>query len=113
LSPFMGLLLVIFPWGVLWMLAFLSVGFALGDSAPWAIAGLVSMPLMVYVMDGSPYAYWSLLGMLMITFVKRVEANRRPLPPAGPERTKVLIRRLFFDRDIADHQIWIRREPER
>lgn len=113
LSPFMGLLLVIFPWGVLWMLVFLGIGFALGDSAPWAIASLVSMPLLVYVMNGSPYAYWSLLVMLMITSVKRLEANRRALPPAGPDRTKVLIRRLFFDRDIADHQIWIHREPER
>ena len=33
LSPFVGILLVIFPWGFPWMLAFLAIGYLLGDSA--------------------------------------------------------------------------------
>jgi glycerol-3-phosphate acyltransferase PlsY len=112
LSPFMGLLLVLFPWGAVWMLAFLGIGFALGDSAPWAIASMFTMPLMVYWMNGSVEIIGAIGGMLLLTFIKRLEANRRRLPPPGPERRIVLLRRLIYDRDIAHHQEWIRREPE-
>jgi hypothetical protein len=51
--------------------------------------------------------------MLLLTLSKRLEANRRPLPPPGPERWRVVLRRLFLDRDIASHPEWIRRQPDR
>ena len=50
-------------------------------------------------------------GMLVLTFLKRLEANHRPLPPSGPERRWVVVRRLFLDRDIMDHRVWIDRQP--
>ncbi|MGD8904872.1 MAG: hypothetical protein PVI67_15010, partial [Anaerolineae bacterium] len=50
-------------------------------------------------------------AMILITLAKRLEANRRPLPPPGPERLKVLLRRAFLDRDMASHEEWIRRQP--
>jgi hypothetical protein len=50
--------------------------------------------------------------MLLLTLAKRLEANRRPLPPPGPERRRVILRRLLLDRDIASHVDWIRREPD-
>ena len=109
LSPFMGILLVLFPWGDAWLLAFLATGFFLGDSAPWALAGIVSMPLLVWLLGGSPVLYWLILGMLVITLVKRLEANRRPLPPPGAERRRVIRLRLIYDRDISDHRLWIDR----
>lgn len=112
LSPFMGLLLVIFPWGVVWILIFLGIGFALGDSAPWAIASLLLMPFLVYWLGGPDASYGAIVGMLLVTFAKRLEANRRPLPVAGSERRKVILRRLLLDRDITNHHEWIRREPE-
>ena len=49
--------------------------------------------------------------MLVQTLAKRLEANRRPLPPPGAERRKVILYRLLLDRDIASHQDWIRRCP--
>jgi hypothetical protein len=42
--------------------------------------------------------------MITITLIKRLEANRRPLPPPGAERRKVIWLRLVFDRDIPDHK---------
>jgi len=51
------------------------------------------------------------VAMLLLTLAKRLEANRRPLPPPGPERRQILLYRLFLDRDIASHRDWIRREP--
>ena len=112
LGTFLGLLLVIFPWGFPWMLAFLAVGWLLGDSAPWALASLVTLPLFAHLVDGPDVVTLAAGVMLLLTLAKRLEANRRPLPPPGPERRRVLLRRLFLDRDIASHAEWINRRPE-
>jgi len=111
LTPFMGLLLVIFPLGFPWLLTFLAIGFALGDSAPWALAGLMSMPLFIAWQEPSPAKYIAVVGMILLTLIKRLEANRRPLPTSGQERWKVILRRLILDRDILDHKEWIHKKP--
>jgi glycerol-3-phosphate acyltransferase PlsY len=113
LGTFMGLLLVIFPWGFPWMLAFLTAGWLLGDSAPWALASLVTLPLFARFVGGPVVVIPATGVMLLLTLAKRLEANRRPLPPAGPERRKVIVRRLLLDRDIASHKDWIHRRPDR
>jgi glycerol-3-phosphate acyltransferase PlsY len=112
LGAFMGVLLVIFPWGFPWMLAFLAAGWILGDSAPWALASLVTLPLFSYLIGGPSVVAPATGAMLLLTLGKRLEANRRPLPPPGAERRRVVLRRLLFDRDIASHSEWIRREPD-
>jgi len=112
LGSFSGVLLVIFPWGFVLLAAFLVLGFLLGDSAPWALAAIVLMPLLVFFMDGSGAAYWAIGMMLVLTVAKRLEANRRPLPVMGADRRRVLFLRMFFDRDIGSHKEWIRRTPE-
>jgi hypothetical protein len=53
----------------------------------------------------------AIAGMALLTLLKRLEANRRPLPPPGSKRWAVIWLRLIFDRDIRDHQAWIRRKP--
>jgi len=111
LGTFMGLLLVLFPWGFPWILGFLTAGWLLGDSAPWALASLITLPLFAHLVGG-PDVVASATGiMLLLTLAKRLEANRRPLPPPGRERRKVILRRLFLDRDIASHIEWIDRSP--
>lgn len=112
LGCFLGVLLVIFPWGFPWLLAFLAVGWRLGDSAPWALAGLATLPLFAHVIDGPSVVAPLAAAMLALTLLKRLEANGRPLPPASAERRQVILRRLFYDRDIAAHSEWIRRKPE-
>jgi glycerol-3-phosphate acyltransferase PlsY len=111
LASFMGVLLAIFPWGFPWMLVGLAIGWLLGDSAPWALAAIVTLPLLAYLKGGSPVVAALSGGMLLLTLTKRLEANRRPLPPPGPERRRVILRRLFLDRDIASHADWISRRP--
>lgn len=112
LGCFLGLLIPFFPLGCPFVLAFLAAGWLLGDSAPWALVGLAALPLFAYAV-GAPVALVGLAagGMLLLTLVKRLEANRRPLPPPGAERRRVLVRRLVLDRDISDHEAWIAREP--
>jgi glycerol-3-phosphate acyltransferase PlsY len=110
LSPFLGAITVIFPWGFAWLLAFLAVGFFLGDSAPWALATLILLPLFNQVMNGPAVVNDAAVVMVILTIIKRLEANRRPLPTDQTERRKVLFRRVFLDRDIRSHQEWINRK---
>jgi glycerol-3-phosphate acyltransferase PlsY len=112
LGCFLGLMLPFFPWGFPFVLAFLMVGWLLGDSAPWALAGLGTLPVFAQIVGG-PTAMVAMAagGTLLLTLIKRLEANRRPLPPPGPERRRVLARRFILDRDIVDHETWIAREP--
>jgi glycerol-3-phosphate acyltransferase PlsY len=112
LGTFMGALLPIFPWGFPWMLVFLAVGWRLGDSAPWALAGLVTLPLFSVLVGGPGVVAPAAGAMLLLTLAKRLEANRRPLPTPGPERRQVILRRLLLDRDIASHAEWIGRRPD-
>ncbi len=111
LSPFMGVLLILFPTGVLWMLVFLGIGYLLGDSAPWSLASLFSLPLLNNWLNGTAAVNLCAAAIILITFTKRIEANRRPLPHDKKDRQKVILLRLFFDRDIQNHKEWIRRVP--
>lgn len=111
LGTFLGVLSILFPWGFPWLLGFLAVGFVLGDSAPWALVGLATMPILIHYLNYPQLLDMAVVGMLLITLVKRLEANRRPLPSTPTERRRVLWLRLLFDRDIPDHRAWIRRKP--
>ncbi len=110
LSPFLGTITVVFPWGFPWLLAFLAVGYLLGDSAPWALASLILLPLINFCMDGPNVIYGAAVVMVIITIIKRLEANRRPLPEEKIARRDVIVRRIIFDRDITSHKEWISRK---
>ncbi len=109
-SPFLGVLLALFPWGVPIILAGLGIGNIFRSPAIPLIV-LVSLPIFAAFLNGSSIVLWLSVGMTVITVVKRLEANRRPLPDDPIERRKVILRRIFLDRDIQDHKSWIQREP--
>lgn len=110
ISPFLGIVIIFFPWGTAWILAFLAIGFLLGDSAPWALASLVLLPVFTNLLNGPSALNLATAAMILLTILKRLEANQRPLPEDQTERRIVLLRRLFFDRDISSHQEWINRK---
>jgi len=108
---FFAMMLVLFPWGSLWLAGLTIVGWRLGDSAPWVLTGLITIPLLARALDG-PAVVGPIVGaMTLLALAKRLEANRRPWPPAGPERLKTFLRRAFLDRDIASHRDWIYQQP--
>lgn len=111
LAAAVGLLLIVFPWGVLWILAWVALGrLAPKRAAVPALLGVVALPLFAYATGQPEAAVWGCLGILIITIIKRMEANREPLPP-GRERWGVLFRRLLLDRDISDFDAWMQRTP--
>ena len=113
MAAFVGVWLVLFPFGVLWMGGLLAIGWRLGDSAPWLLAGLLTMPLLAPFLGGPDVVGPVAGAMVLLTLVKRLEGNRRSWPSTRPERLKVFIRRALLDRDIASHEEWIRQGPRR
>jgi len=109
IGSFMGVLLVVFPWGFPWLLGALAVGRLLQATAIGALLGLALLPLLTWATGQPAAATWACLGMLAITLVKRVEANRLPLPPEPAEQRRVLLRRVLLDRDVAPRAAWIYR----
>lgn len=112
IGTMLGLWSILYWPAVLWMFIPLAVGWALGDSAPWALATLITLPLFSHFIGGPDVVIPTAIVMLIITVIKRLEANRRPLPPSGPERRKVLLYRVFLDRDILPHREWLEQTPE-
>jgi glycerol-3-phosphate acyltransferase PlsY len=111
LSPFLGELFVLFPLGMLILLIGLGIGNRLKSPAV-PLFTIILLPVFAALFDGPESMLWLALGMTAITILKRLEANGRPLPEDPQERHDVILRRIFLDRDIQDHEEWIRREPE-
>jgi len=111
LGASMGMLLVLFPWGTLWLLASLGLGQVLGNGPLAALLGLLTLPLLAFIAgQGSP-VMGACLAIPAIAVIKRLEANREPVPP-GTRLSEVLLNRLLLDRDIRDREAWINRVPE-
>lgn len=111
LGTFLGVLLIIFPWGFSWLLIWLAVGRLAQATAVSALLGLVSLPYVMSLADQPPAVILAAVAMIVLTVLKRLEANRLPLPGAPRERLRVLWRRLWLDRDVPSSEAWIRRVP--
>jgi hypothetical protein len=61
------------------------------------VAWLVAAPMEIV---------WGSVALLVITLIKRLEANRLPLPRDAREKRLVLLRRLWLDRDIESDREW-------
>lgn len=107
LATMTGILLIVFPWGVLWLLAALGLGVLLRHTALAALGGVVTLPFLSWITKQPPAVAWACGGMLLLTVAKRLEANRLPLPRT--ERRQVLMRRLLFDRDVGPREPWTER----
>ena len=110
LGTFMGMMLVVFPWATLLLLAALGIGRLLSGTAVVSLAGVVVLPLLSWATAQPLAVTWACLAMLLITVFKRLEANRIPLP-SGTERRHVLVRRLLMDRDVGAREPWVHTTP--
>jgi glycerol-3-phosphate acyltransferase PlsY len=112
LGSMVGLWLVFYPPAVLWLVAWIVFGFFLGDSAPFALASQLTLPTMGSALEAPDIVIPLAWVTAFVTVVKRVEANRRPLPATLPAIVKVLLLRIFFDRDMVSHKDWISQAPD-
>ena len=107
----LGALLVVFPWGVLWVLGWTIAGRLMprAAAAP-ALLGFITLPFLATTLAQPTATAWGCVGMLTITVLKRLEGNREPLPEGGSP-WPVFWRRLVLDRDIADFDTWAHHTP--
>jgi len=111
LSTSLGVLLLVFPLGFLWVLFMTAMGYLFGKNAAITLSGVVTVPAWAHFTRQPREVVWATLAMLVLTVIKRLEANREPLP-RGRERWEVLARRVLLDRDIEDWENWAHRRPE-
>jgi glycerol-3-phosphate acyltransferase PlsY len=106
----LGVLTIAFPLGFPWMLLALAIGWLLRNPV-MPLVGFATLPVLVEV-TGQPSAMtWACVAMLVLIVLKRMEANRAPLPE-GRERWRTLLRRALLDRDVEDWEYWAHRRPD-
>lgn len=108
-SVILGSLIPVFPLGPLVILVGLGLGKIFRAGAIMVIVSLALLPVLALSLhQPMPVANFCFF-LFLLTVIKRLEANREPLPKRG--KLLVLIRRLLLDRDIADYQKWLSRKP--
>jgi glycerol-3-phosphate acyltransferase PlsY len=86
-----------------------TLGMATGLGSPLSLLAAVWFaPVAWLLQDPGPIVAGGLIVPLMMV-VKRLEANRLPLPDDWRERRSVFWRRLWWDRDVPRDQPWERR----
>lgn len=110
ISPCLGVLVVLFPWGFLYELLLIGVG-SLARHALINLLGLATLPLLAWVMGESGTVLVGTAAMFALVSIKRMEANRTPLPDGQAAWTS-LLKRLVLDRDADNWDTWISRRPE-
>ena len=91
-------------------MVFLFVGWRLRNAGV-TLVGFLTLPVLAHVTGQPAEVVWACAAMFALIVIKRLEANREPLP-TGPERWRVLLCRLLLDRDIEDWETWAHRHPE-
>jgi glycerol-3-phosphate acyltransferase PlsY len=79
-------------------------------SGVWVLLAFACLPFLSLYWDRPIAVVWLMVGILAITTVKRLASNS--LANTGVPLPQLLVNRLLFDRDIADHDAWVRRNSE-
>lgn len=109
MSTYAGFLLVVYPLGVVILFGLAILTYLFKSTIGTTIAVLI-LPLTSYLLGQPAAVTWGCVVMIVISGLKRLHANGRPLPQ-GKERWAVIGRRLWLDRDIADHKEWLAQKP--
>lgn len=110
-APTVGVLVALgrLELGVFIVLA--TAGWQLTKSAAvWVLIGFASLPLLSLYWERPGAVVALMAGLLLVTVAKRLASNTRGTP--GVSKPRLLLNRLLYDRDIADHDAWVRRQAE-
>ena len=106
-----GILLAISPLLIGAFLVVFSAGWLATRSAGvWVLASLVALPLWGILMGQPASITWLCLVMLGLVLLKRMLSNGNPMPQ-DVSRRRVLMNRVFRDRDVDDRSNWVDRVP--
>jgi glycerol-3-phosphate acyltransferase PlsY len=91
----LGLLLVTFPVGLLWVLVFLAFGAAIHQVPLLNGLGVLTLPLLSIWLGELAVITWMNVALVVLMIVKRLEANQG----FEPRSRRVWLNRLLHDRD--------------
>lgn len=92
------------------LLVFIAIGWVVKRSAVGAFVGLIVLAPAAWIFRDAPAFVIGGALLALIIAIKRLEANRLPLPLDPQEKRAVLWRRLWMDRDVPRGQEWQERE---
>ncbi|NLE74902.1 MAG: glycerol-3-phosphate acyltransferase [Actinobacteria bacterium] len=109
----LGTLLVLYPYGFLWIVGFLTIGKITQTVAILHLCGAAALPLVAWLLGQSGGLLATLIVLALLMVVKRLEANQCFRVPADREggaphglhvgtTKKVYLNRLFLDRDYRE-----------
>ena len=108
-APMVGTL---FALGRLELAAFIVLGTAgwqlNHSSAVWVLIGYLLLPAFALWFDRPTPIVLFMLGLALVTIVKRLAANSLA-NDAGVPFPSLMLNRLLFDRDIRDNEEWVKR----
>mgnify|MGYP001031683134 FL=1 len=111
IAPTAGVLLSLGRLELAALVVIATAGWQLTKASPvWVLIGFGILPLLSLWWDRPGEAVWLMTGILAITVVKRLASNSLRSP--GVSVPRMLLNRLLFDRDIADHDAWVERNAE-
>ena len=76
-------------------------------AAVWVLLAFASLPFVALYFERPTAVVLLMVGLLLVTVVKRLASNS--LRGSAEGLPRLLFNRLVFDRDIADHDAWMRR----
>lgn len=107
-APTVGVLLVLGRLELAVFLVIATAGWQLTQSAAvWVLLAFGSLPLLALWWDRPIEIVCLMMGILLITIGKRLVSNSLNSP--GVPLAQLMLNRLLFDRDISDHDAWIKR----
>jgi len=92
----LGVLLLPFPVGCVWVIALLALGAMIGQTAPLHALGVLTLPVLSAFLGEPIRTVCLTLALAGLMVVKRIEANQR----CRPVDRRVWFNRLLLDRDI-------------
>lgn len=100
---------VLFAWDfrlALILLIIIGIGWLTKQGATSSVVGLLLLAPSAWGMGDVAEIVWGCALLMLIIALKRLEANRLPLPQDPREKRGVLLRRLWMDRDVPADQPW-------
>lgn len=104
--------------GVLWawdgrlaalLLACFAVGAVIRRGGPGSLLGFIGLGPAAWALGAPPPVAFGAAGLALLIAMKRLEANRLPLPAEPRARRTVLWHRIWLDRDVPLRQVWEKR----
>ena len=109
LAPAVGVMLVLARLEVALLILVGVAGWQLTkDASPWVLVGFALLVPLSLFWDRPDAVVLLMVGLLLVTVVKRLTSNG--LRGTGVPARQLVVNRLLFDRDIADHDAWVGRD---